>query len=206
MPLITDDDAVLYFSPSLAATIGLEGAILLGVLTEYSHWQNPADADDAVPWQQVPVPVLAARLPFWSLNEVDGVAAGLQEKGLLQWRLSEGRDVCHFAFDDGAGGGGALMPPPVEGDAPPGGLRRMERGWRPGAEALDILVRDGVARDFADSMVEEFVLYWRERGEARPSWNSAFVRWVRRGWQQRRAQSGGNGLRQQVDDDSWSGG
>ena len=53
-------------------------------------------------------------------------------------------------------------------------------------------------RPFAESCLDEFRLYWQERGERRPGWEATFVNNVKRQWQNRPAPakpSGHNGQR-----------
>lgn len=58
----------------------------------------------------------------------------------------------------------------------------MAAGWWPGPDAIEILERAGVNREFIDDSVPEFVLYWRERGELSSTWDSKFLQHVRRQW------------------------
>ena len=54
--------------------------------------------------------------------------------------------------------------------------------WQPSDDAIEILTRAGISRDFIEDAVPEFVLYWRERGEASGTWNSRFIAHIRRQW------------------------
>lgn len=54
--------------------------------------------------------------------------------------------------------------------------------WQPSPDALDILRRTGINREFIEDAIPEFVLYWRERGEAHSTWNSKFIAHIRRQW------------------------
>ncbi|MBB3169645.1 DnaT-like ssDNA-binding domain-containing protein [Simiduia aestuariiviva] len=59
----------------------------------------------------------------------------------------------------------------------------MTSGWRPSADALDVLVRHaGINQCFVEDAIAEFVLYWSERGEPSRTWNSKFIQHVRRQW------------------------
>jgi len=59
----------------------------------------------------------------------------------------------------------------------------MVGGWRPSRDAIDILTRQaGINSNFVEDAIPEFILYWQERGEARSTWNSDFVRHVKRQW------------------------
>jgi len=58
----------------------------------------------------------------------------------------------------------------------------LDGNWKPSADALEILLRAGVARDFIADSIPEFVLYWRERGSAPEALNTRFVQHIRRQW------------------------
>ena len=55
--------------------------------------------------------------------------------------------------------------------------------WSPSQDAVEILARDGIDPQFINDAVAEFILYWRERGQAHNTWNSKFVQHVRMQWQ-----------------------
>ncbi|MFK4754299.1 DnaT-like ssDNA-binding domain-containing protein [Oceanobacter antarcticus] len=54
--------------------------------------------------------------------------------------------------------------------------------WRPSEDALQILQRSGIDQQFIDDAVAEFILYWRERGDALKTWNSKFIQHIRQQW------------------------
>lgn len=60
----------------------------------------------------------------------------------------------------------------------------IRNNWQPSEDALEILYRAGITKDFIEDAVAEFVLYWRERGAAHSTWNSKFIAHIRRQWAQ----------------------
>lgn len=60
----------------------------------------------------------------------------------------------------------------------------INQQWQPSPDALEILYRTGITADFIEDSIPEFVLYWRERGEAHSTWNSKFIAHIRRQWAQ----------------------
>jgi hypothetical protein len=58
----------------------------------------------------------------------------------------------------------------------------LESIWFPSADALQILERTGISREFIEDTIPEFVLYWRERGDNTGTWNSKFIAHIRRQW------------------------
>lgn len=58
----------------------------------------------------------------------------------------------------------------------------LDNHWRPSRDALEIMLRSGIDREFIDEAVPEFILYWRERGEAPKELNSKFIQHIRIQW------------------------
>ncbi len=59
--------------------------------------------------------------------------------------------------------------------------------WTPAETTYALLEKHGMDRPFAESCLDEFRLYWQERGERRPGWEASFVNNVKRQWQNRPA-------------------
>ncbi|TNE89911.1 DnaT-like ssDNA-binding domain-containing protein [Porticoccus sp.] len=58
----------------------------------------------------------------------------------------------------------------------------LAANWRPSEELYDVLTLANIPRPFAESLVAEFVLYWRESGQLYGSWNTKFLQQVKRAW------------------------
>ena len=58
----------------------------------------------------------------------------------------------------------------------------LDRHWRPSEDAMEIMLRAGIAADFIDQAIPEFILYWRERGAAPKELNSKFIQHIRIQW------------------------
>src|SRR5690606_37746841 len=71
-------ERMLVFSPALAATIGLEEAVLLHALHDLSVCL-PGDRR----WYEVDVGTLERLLPFWDCKELQRVSKNLADKGVL---------------------------------------------------------------------------------------------------------------------------
>lgn len=63
--------------------------------------------------------------------------------------------------------------------------RPIPEGWQPSAECYDILQLAEIDEDYARARVPEFVLYWRDSGQARASWNTVFLQFVKQDWARR---------------------
>lgn len=68
----------------------------------------------------------------------------------------------------------------------------IPRNWEPDAACLDLLEKAGISREFSESLVGEFRLYWVDRGVQRPGWNATFLNHAKAQWtrQQERPKSG----------------
>ena len=49
-------------------------------------------------------------------------------------------------------------------------------------DAMEIMERGGIARDFIEQAIPEFILYWRERGARAKELNSKFIQHIRIQW------------------------
>ncbi|MCK9468226.1 MAG: DnaT-like ssDNA-binding domain-containing protein [Porticoccaceae bacterium] len=59
---------------------------------------------------------------------------------------------------------------------------RIDRDWSPSAECVTGLASLGIPRSFVADSVLGFVTFWREAGQAKHSWNAAFIDHVRSRW------------------------
>jgi hypothetical protein len=65
---------------------------------------------------------------------------------------------------------------------------RIAEGWRPSQDVYDVLRLANIDLQFAQSLVPEFVIYWRDSNQAHSSWNTRFLQYVKRRWAQRGAE------------------
>ena len=63
------------------------------------------------------------------------------------------------------------------------GAQRIPEQWRPDTAVIAQLQQQGVAAQFIQDNVDEFVFYWRERNEASHAWSSKFIQHITRRWQ-----------------------
>ena len=83
----------------------------------------------------------------------------------------------------------------------------MTSDWQPSDDVYDVLRIARIDLDFARDLVPEFAMYWRDRNELRPSWNTLFLQFAKRQWQQRNLSE--NSLRdrsivEDLSDRSWA--
>jgi DnaT-like ssDNA binding protein len=54
--------------------------------------------------------------------------------------------------------------------------------WTPSVDVFNVLGNHGIDRGFIDSLIPEFIVYWRERDACAMSWNAKFVAQVLPQW------------------------
>ena len=183
-------------STSLAEAVGLEGAVLISFLDTARSYQ----ADARLGAVRVTDATLRAFLPFWDLETFRVVVDDLVETGVVCAWPADGAD-------DAAGAGGLLLafaedlaasesPRFVEPVAKGREATILPDDWQAAQATLDALLDCGVEQQFIACQQREFVVYWRERGEARSEWNTRFFnralkQWRRETEQRRRAGSDG---------------
>ena len=59
--------------------------------------------------------------------------------------------------------------------------------WKPSEDFYEVLALTEMDRKFAESVLAEFILYWKETGQAHNSWNSKFIQHVKFQWQRQKA-------------------
>lgn len=183
-------ERMLVFSPALAATIGLEEAVLLHVLHDLSVCQHRRHAHSTAHWIDIDVATLEHLLPFWDRREMQRVSKNLADKGVIRidsaplgTSASLGHDEkLRFCF-----AAEAKIETRAASSAPltprPGSASQLANSWRPEEDLLQLLaLNHGISRDFALRQVEDFVLYWRERGEVSHAWSTRFRQHVLRQW------------------------
>ena len=181
-------DKIIALSSTLAATIGLEEALLLTVL-------NDAACSQAGPVYQVSTAALRQQLPFWDDISVRRVLNSLLDKGLLQLQGPGFADasVLSFAYSESAAQlhapthhqvaqpAGQYQPQATQAERP-SRHQPLQRSWQPQEDTLLRLEQHGIPRSFAMSQYDVFMLQGQEQGANRNDWNTRFFRHVKQQW------------------------
>lgn len=190
----------LLFSPTLAATIGLEDAILVEVLRTFSVY-CPVKALQHRHWFHISRLSLAAKVPFLSLDQVNQVLKRLFDKGLIVWDQSytPTSDMMWLAINIDQTNT-QIQPQPSAPSQPEQSFRQqlyqqkqppaqhtqakvaMTHQWKPEQPTVQHLIQLGVAAHFIEQQLNEFVLYWMERGEKQSAWGSKFIQHIQVKW------------------------
>ena len=185
----------LLFSPLLAATIGLEEAILLQHLQPLFEHHSP-QTRNGYAWLSVDRTFLLRTLPFWSAEDLHRISRSLADKGVLLIDSAPLHTATQLVF--------ALNEPVQPTDKPstlePAPLAQTKRSagllplhWSPSEDLLQLLsMNHNIPRQFALDQLEDFIFYWRERAEASHAWENRFRQHIISAWrrhQQNQAES-----------------
>lgn len=171
----------LLVSPSLAATIGLEEAVLLSVLSEQALGTGAGTlAMDAAG--------LARRLPFWAAADIQRVATSLHEKGIIQLTSAPFATSGELRLTFASGVLPGEPEPPAAPPAPAASDFRRSNliapHWQPDRELMAQIAQYAIPEYFVRQQLPEFVTYWRERGEPHHAWGAKFLKHVVRQWRE----------------------
>ena len=209
----------LVISPTLAATIGLEEAVMLHVFSELMA-HRPLREKDRFAWLELSQMDLMKALPFWALIDIKRVQKSLQDLGLILIDAETGnRETLCFAINQARPAAPvpathtitpARSPAAVASAAAPAGVATEAQGatfmpasWQPGEDWIRQCRQQNIPEDFVRQLVPGFVMYWRERAQARFSWGNAFYKFVLREWRQEQTRRGMSELETEMSPQWW---
>lgn len=213
MPADLLPEKPLLVSPTLAATIGLEEALMLQTLADLVQQRPAADAAPTrgAKWVELDEQLLLDVFPFWKPVDLRRVQASLRSLGLIA--IEPNRDNRHsnfFAIEQAdqqraefTRPGRDRQPIAVSPDTPAGTATLIPYNWQPDANWIRLCKQHSVPEQFIRSLVPEFVSYWRERGQARFSWGNAFYKHVLREWRKEQTRQGAYELASAMSADWW---
>ena len=199
----------LLISPTLAATIGLEEAVLFHVITEHLH-HHEGHTSRGYKWVEIADAQLARAMPFWRESDIRRVSGSLIDLGLLLRDPATGNpDSYHYAINQKVTEAGGVEPVDTAstGIARSGsaatarqsghaageryeGASLMDPHWQPGVEWINQCRQHAIPDEFIRKQIPEFVQYWRDRGTAEFSWGSKFYKHVLRLWRHEQSRQG----------------
>jgi hypothetical protein len=180
----------LLVSPSLAATIGLEEACMLSLLSDVAAYR-PLVARDGQRWLELDESLVLSAMPFWSPQDIQRISKNLRDQGVILLAsapFTESRKLT-IAFNDGQ-----PARKPVENHSPlpiinmGGGANFIAPNWQPDQELMRQVAQHNIPEDFVRQQVPEFITYWRERGETSHSWGAKFLKDVLHKWRNHQTQ------------------
>ncbi|MDB6061322.1 MAG: hypothetical protein JWM78_1425 [Verrucomicrobiaceae bacterium] len=175
-------ERMLVFSPALAATIGLEEAVLLHVLHDLSVCQPKRHAQHL---HETDAATLEQLLPFWDRRELQRISKNLADKGVLHIEsapLTHANTLC-YRFQAEEAPAAPARSTARTAQTRDGSASLLANNWRPEEDLLQLLaLNHNISRAFSLAQLEDFILYWRERGEVNHAWGSRFRQHVLRQW------------------------
>ncbi len=193
-------EQALVFSPGLAQAIGLEEAILLQQLADLFRHRD-SQTHGGLSWLRIERDWLLNALPFWSVVDLHRVSRSLVDKGLI---LTESpplleSDVLVFALNESQAAASPVRAPaaqhtgtrPALAEAGAPAAHLIGANWTPEEDLLQLLqLNHRIPRQFAVDQLEDFICYWRERGEVSHAWGNKFRQHVLTRWRQAQQDAG----------------
>jgi hypothetical protein len=171
-------------SPSLAASIGLEEAILLQHL-ESVLALGMGETRDGYHWTTTQLSTLTQQLPFWTTAALRRILNNLVDLGmvLVKTMPKDENQTLELTINQQVRYQRHNQPSSQATPSASLGAQRISANWRPDRAILDQLNQQGIDLKFVEANIDEFVFYWRERNEASHAWSSKFLQHVSRRWQ-----------------------
>jgi len=203
----------LIISPTLAATIGLEEAVMLHVFAELLAHRE-CILKDGLYWLELDQAALCKAMPFWAWIDIKRVQKNLQDIGLILVDPNTGSaERYHYAINRAqqpqefygvrSSAAPAKSPSPVAPKAETGverftttsqGASYIPANWQPADDCVRQCRQQSIPEDFIREQIPGFVMYWRERRQSRFSWGNAFYKHVLREWRQEQTRRGSSQL------------
>ncbi len=182
-------DRPLAVSPALAATIGLEEAVMVHVLAELLTFRATEQlaSHPGLDFVLLDEADMGRFFPFWKPADIDRIRLRLMQLDMLAYEPhAKDRGAAWYALQR------------MESAPRQSSRVRRRRGstgpippnWQPDKEWIKQYKQQGIPEDFIHAQIAPFVLYWRERGEARFSWGNEFQRYVLKQWREEQAAAG----------------
>ncbi|MFK7862611.1 MAG: DnaT-like ssDNA-binding domain-containing protein [Pseudohongiellaceae bacterium] len=211
----------LVISPTLAATIGLEEAVMLQSLADViSQRANVTRHASALKWVELNAQDFRVLFPFWAAIDIRRVQASLQNLGLIIIEaIPNSEDAFYIAVDDSsaqtsrtaaapqyssgnAQAASSAAPPKPQPAVKPGSATLIASNWQPDDTWIQQCRQHNIPDHFINALVPEFIGYWRDRGQARFSWGNAFYKHVLKEWRNEQTRVGKYELSTQMSE-SW---
>lgn len=188
-------ERTIVISPSLAATIGLEEAVLLHTLSAIVNYQTSSPQNPPTTgWYRIEAQRLQELCPFWSIDQLQRVSKALADKGIVRIDsapLTQSNELT-FRFDQQRSEQEkrptettlAVAEPHMPTKIAARGANRISPNWWPSEDILKKIALHNIPREFALQQITEFVTYSRDRDEVHYSWDSRFLKSVQHAWRE----------------------
>jgi len=197
-PLFTDTTIPL--SVTLAATIGLEEALLLTIFNQAAQLQPQSQRNGI----RISRESMRQQLPFWDDVTIRRTLASLIEKGLVQLHspmYPESAEML-LSFESqntssqplpsdvrstyqpqpAPANYSAAGQPQVAGQQATSRYSAINGDWKPSQDTLTRLQQRGIGQSFVWAQLDSFILHAQESGPNRNDWNARFFNHVKSQW------------------------
>lgn len=168
-------ERMLVVSPGLAATIGLEEAIMLQALNDGAQ---PQDDD----WQYMLKSKVREWLPFWSDLDIKRILKSLSDKGVVHFNSPPFGQTERLIFSFEAKAPASSAKSKTEAayrQSQQQFKQAIATGWKPDHETLKYIAETlGISKQYALQQVQDFVYHHQSQGTLAASWATMFIRWV----------------------------
>ena len=188
--LITERPLLVY--PTLAATIGLEEAIMLQALSEISVFNLSQTTRDS----QIPNTFTVTRdqikafFPFWKENEIDRIKDSLVAMGVISIQKGQVETELTIEINEPSARKSVVSSVRKNSSEVSRTTSIISANWQPEENWIRLCRQHSIPEKFARSLIPEFVNYWRDRGQSRFSWGNAFYKHVIREWREEQTRIG----------------
>ena len=171
----------LLFSPELAQTIGLEEAILVQHLRNLLDYSTPKILR-GYSWLSINQGDLLKNLPFWSSKDLSRITENLVEKGVILIDKKSNFDAKKIVFALNESTSETSFNTEFD-EQNPSLAAPLSASWLPSQNILSLLqLNHNIPEQFAKDQIEDFTLYWRERGKPSHAWENKFRQHVLSRW------------------------
>ena len=169
-------ERMLVVSPSLAATIGLEEAILLQALNDGAQ---PHDSD----WQCMQKTALRNWLPFWADQDIKRILKSLSDKGVVHFNSPPfgQSEQLFYSFENQAPASSQKSKTEQAYKAAQQQHKNtIAPNWQPDGETLKYIEETlNISKGYAKQQVQDFVFHHQSRGSLANSWSTKFILFVK---------------------------
>ena len=186
----------LLVSPTLAATIGLEEAIMLQALSEISasNLEKETLGGDNPNAFTVTKDQIKTCFPFWKENEINRIKDSLVAMGVITIQKGQVESKLTIEINGPRAPKNAVSSVRKHSSKNSRAASIISSDWQPEENWIRLCRQHSIPEEFVRNLVPEFVNYWRDRGQSRFSWGNAFYKHVIREWREEQTRIGAKEL------------
>ncbi len=163
------------FSAQEAETLGIECAIVLAAAKDLDISSSKINET---------LPLLKEKIPFLEEQEILKNLKRLIKLKLVSTKINHQKKVPSEKKN--------LYKLKLPGNNLNIGKRKLDISWTPSTHVFEVLEEmGGIDKEFIETKVSEFKLFWLEKNQLRDNWNVLFVEFIRREWVKEKSENKG---------------